>query len=98
MSDEKLKAKMEQVTGSVKESLGKLSGDKSLETEGKVNKTTGKVDEVAADTKDALDGLAKGLKIRLKSRGELMSTNDIKSTLTYDDKVIEKLLGMPLKR
>ncbi|VTS25311.1 CsbD-like protein [Streptococcus porcinus] len=66
MSDEKLKAKMEQVTGSVKESLGKLSGDKSLETEGKVNKTTGKVDEVTADTKDALDGLAKGLKDKTK--------------------------------
>ncbi|VTS15040.1 CsbD family protein [Streptococcus pseudoporcinus] len=66
MSDEKLKAKMEQVTGSVKESLGKLSGDKSLETEGKVNKTTGKVDEVAADAKDALDGLAKGLKNKTK--------------------------------
>lgn len=62
MSEEKWNAKIEQASGAVKENLGKVTDDKSLETEGKVEKTGGKFDEVAADAKDSLKGLTKGLK------------------------------------
>ncbi|HHS8183362.1 CsbD family protein [Streptococcus pyogenes] len=58
MSDEKYNAKLDQAGGKLKEGFGKISGDKSLETEGKV---TGKVKEVIADAKDTVKGLAKGL-------------------------------------
>ncbi|ABF34151.1 hypothetical protein MGAS10270_Spy1086 [Streptococcus pyogenes MGAS10270] len=49
MSDEKYNAKLDQAGGKLKEGFGKISGDKSLETEGKVDKVTGKVKEVIAD-------------------------------------------------
>ncbi|XHV72684.1 CsbD family protein [Streptococcus dysgalactiae subsp. equisimilis] len=52
---------MDQAGGKLKEGLGKVSGDKSLETEGKVDQVAGKVKEVAADAKDSLKGLKKGL-------------------------------------
>ncbi|MGT2743916.1 CsbD family protein [Streptococcus phocae subsp. phocae] len=61
MSEEKVNSKLEQAGGTLKESVGKVTGDKSLETEGKVDKVVGKVKEVAADAKDSLKGLAKGL-------------------------------------
>lgn len=54
MSDEKWNAKLDQAGGKLKEGLGKVSGDKSLETEGKVDQVAGKVKEVAADAKDSL--------------------------------------------
>ncbi|MGT2887274.1 CsbD family protein [Streptococcus didelphis] len=62
MSEEKMKAKVDQASGTLKESFGKVSGDKSLETEGKVEKSSGKLDEIVADAKDAINGLVKGLK------------------------------------
>lgn len=62
MSDEKLDAKLGQISGKVKETLGKVSGDKSLETEGKVEKTSGKLEEFAADAKDSIKGFSEGLK------------------------------------
>ncbi|HFD7976961.1 TPA: CsbD family protein [Streptococcus pyogenes] len=61
MSDEKYNAKLDQAGGKLKEGFGKISGDKSLETEGKVDKVTGKVKEVIADAKDTVKGLAKDL-------------------------------------
>lgn len=42
MSEEKFNAKIDQVGGKVKETLGKVSDDKELETEGKVEKVAGK--------------------------------------------------------
>ncbi|GAA5348234.1 CsbD family protein [Streptococcus uberis] len=62
MSDEKVKAKLGQISGKVKETIGKVSGDKSLETEGKVEKTSGKLEEFAADAKDSIKGFSDGLK------------------------------------
>ncbi|MGG6831392.1 UNVERIFIED_CONTAM: CsbD family protein [Streptococcus canis] len=61
MSDKKWNAKLDQAGGKVKEGLGKVAGDKSLETQGKVDQVAGKVKEVAADAKDTLKGLVKGL-------------------------------------
>ena len=54
--------KLDQVKGAVKENVGKLTGDKKLETEGAVEKTTAKVKDVAEDVKDAVEGALDGLK------------------------------------
>ncbi|MGT2923791.1 CsbD family protein [Streptococcus caviae] len=62
MSEEKFDAKLEQAKGSIKEGFGKLSGDKETETEGKVDKITGKAKEVFEDTKDTVEGAVKSLK------------------------------------
>ncbi|MET3644803.1 CsbD family protein [Streptococcus gallinaceus] len=62
MSEEKFDAKLDQVTGSVKEGLGKLTGDKEVETEGKVEKLAGKVKETIEDVKDTVKGAVDGLK------------------------------------
>lgn len=39
--------------GAIKEGAGKLSGDKKLQTEGKIDKAKGSVHNVAGDVKDA---------------------------------------------
>ncbi|MFV8210997.1 CsbD family protein [Streptococcus pluranimalium] len=62
MSEEKFNAKAEQVSGSVKEGLGKLTGDKRTESEGKTEKASGNVKEKLADAKDAVKGAIDGLK------------------------------------
>ncbi|MGX7776812.1 CsbD family protein [Streptococcus pluranimalium] len=62
MSEEKLNAKADQVSGSVKEGLGKLTGDKRTESEGKAEKAFGNVKEKIADAKDAVKGAIEGLK------------------------------------
>ena len=54
--------KLDQVKGAVKENVGKLTGDKKLESEGAVEKTTAKVKDVVKDVKDAVDGALDGLK------------------------------------
>ncbi|HEQ8524330.1 TPA: CsbD family protein [Streptococcus pyogenes] len=51
MSEEKLKAKVEQASGSLKEGAGKLTGDKELEAKGFVEKTIAKGKELADDAK-----------------------------------------------
>ncbi|MGT2957761.1 CsbD family protein [Streptococcus bovimastitidis] len=62
MSQEKFESKIEQAKGTVKETAGKATGDKSLETEGKLNKISGKVKELKADAKDTAEGVSKSLK------------------------------------
>lgn len=62
MSEDKLNAKLDQVTGSVKEGLGKLTGDKSLEVEGLVEKGLGKAKELVEDAKDGIEGAVDGIK------------------------------------
>ena len=57
-----LEDKLDQVKGAVKENVGKLTGDKKLESEGAVEKTTAKVKDVAKDVKDAVEGALNGLK------------------------------------
>ena len=54
--------KLNQAKGALKENDGKLTGDKKLETEGAVEKTTAKVKDVAEDVKDAVEGALDGLK------------------------------------
>jgi len=65
-----LEDKLDQVKGAVKENVGKLTGDKKLETEGAVEKTTAKVKDVAEDVKDAVEGALDGLKNSVDSDKE----------------------------
>ncbi|AEF25288.1 CsbD family protein [Streptococcus parauberis] len=62
MSEEKFDAKFDQVKGSVKESAGKLTGDKELEAEGTADKVIGKAKELGDDAKDAVKGAIDSLK------------------------------------
>ena len=54
--------KLNQVAGSIKESFGKLTGDKKLESEGATEQVVSKVKEVAEDAKDAVEGAIEGVK------------------------------------
>ena len=54
--------KLTQAAGSVKEGVGKLIGDKELESEGAAEKVVSKVKEVAEDAKDAVEGVVEGVK------------------------------------
>ena len=65
-----LEDKLNQVKGALKENVGKLTGDKKLESEGAVEKTTAKVKDVAKDVKDAVDGALDGLKNSVNTEKE----------------------------
>ena len=54
--------KFNQAAGAVKEGVGKLIGDKELESEGAAEKVVSKVKEVAEDAKDAVEGVVEGVK------------------------------------
>ena len=54
--------KLNQAAGSVKEGVGKLIGDKGLESEGAAEKVASKVKEVAEDAKDAVEGVIEDAK------------------------------------
>lgn len=62
MSEEKLSAKLDQLTGSAKEVAGKVLGDSEMAAEGTVEKVVGKVKEVAEDAKGAVEGALNGIK------------------------------------
>ena len=53
--------KLNQAAGAVKEGVGKLIGDKELESEGAAEKVASKVKEVAEDAKDAMEGAVEGV-------------------------------------
>ena len=57
-----MEEKLEQAKGSVKEGVGKLTGDEKLEKEGAAEKVVSKVKEVAEDAKDAVEGAIEGVK------------------------------------
>ena len=57
-----IEEKLDQAKGSVKEGIGKLTGDEKLEKEGTAEKVTSKVKEVIVDAKDAVEGAIKGVK------------------------------------
>ncbi|MDG4478879.1 CsbD family protein [Streptococcus parasuis] len=62
MSEEKFDAKKDELVGTVKKVAGKVTGDKELETEGKVEELTGKAGALIADAKDAVKGVINGIK------------------------------------
>ena len=61
-----LENKFDEIKGSVKEGLGKLTGDKSLEGEGLAEQVVSKVKEAAEDAKDAVEGAIDSVKEKLK--------------------------------
>lgn len=57
-----LEEKIDQAKGALKESVGKVTGDKKIEKEGAAEKAASKVKEVAEDVKDAIAGTVEGVK------------------------------------
>ena len=57
-----LEDKLQQATGAAKEVLGKVTGDKSTETEGAVEKGLGKAKEVLENVKEGVEGAVEGIK------------------------------------
>ena len=54
MTDQHVKGAVSTVKGTANEGVGKLTGDKKLETKGKVQKVQGKAQDVLGDVEDAV--------------------------------------------
>ncbi len=54
MDKDRVKGAAEQAKGKVKEQAGKLTGDTKLESEGKVDKTAGRIRNTVGGMKDSL--------------------------------------------
>lgn len=59
MDEEHIKGAAKKVEGAAKETVGKLTGDKSLELKGKADKVEGEIRQAAGDAKDAVKDLTK---------------------------------------
>jgi uncharacterized protein YjbJ (UPF0337 family) len=62
MDREHVKGFAEKTKGSVKEGAGKLTGDKDMQAEGKVDKAKGSAHNVVGDVKDAARDAADAVK------------------------------------
>jgi uncharacterized protein YjbJ (UPF0337 family) len=56
---EHVKGAADKAKGAVKDSAGKMMGDKSLQAEGKMDKAKGEAHRIAGDVKDAVRKAAK---------------------------------------
>ena len=56
MDKDRVKGSVKKAAGSVKETVGKLTGDAKLQADGKAEKTTGQIQNVVGGIKDALRG------------------------------------------
>lgn len=54
MDREHVKGAADKVKGAIKDTAGKVTGDKELQTEGKMDKAKGSAHNVAGDVKDAV--------------------------------------------
>ena len=61
-----LEEKFNQAIGSVKEGVGKLTGDTKTQAEGVAEKVASKAKEVAEDAKGAVEGAIEGVKNIIK--------------------------------
>lgn len=61
-NEKKLDAKLDQAAGSIKETAGRITGDKEVETEGRLQGADGRIAEKIQDAKDVLKGVADHLK------------------------------------
>ena len=59
MDREHVKGAADKAKGTIKETAGKVSGDKELESEGKVDKAKGVIHNAAGNVKDAARNLKK---------------------------------------
>ncbi len=62
MNKDTVEGNVQQVKGSVKEALGKVTGNERLEAEGATEKVAGKVQEGVGKTRDAAEETADKLK------------------------------------
>ncbi len=56
MDKDRVKGSFEQTKGSVKEGVGKMTGDEKLESEGKADKVSGKIKSTVGGIKDTVRG------------------------------------------
>jgi uncharacterized protein YjbJ (UPF0337 family) len=56
MGDDHTKGQGKEIKGGLKESAGKVTGDRDMEAEGKADKTAGKAQRAWGDVKDTLKG------------------------------------------
>jgi uncharacterized protein YjbJ (UPF0337 family) len=56
MDRDRIEGSAEQAKGTVKETVGKILGDKKLETEGKTDKAAGQIQNAVGGLKDAVRG------------------------------------------
>lgn len=56
MNEDQAKGHGKDIKGSIKEGVGKLTGDRDTEAEGRADKTEGKVQKTWGDAKDAIKG------------------------------------------
>ena len=68
MSDEKIKAKLDQVKGGIKQVVGKVTENKKLEAEGIVEKTIAKGKEIVDDIKEGSEGAVDSIKKALDKK------------------------------
>jgi uncharacterized protein YjbJ (UPF0337 family) len=61
MNKDQVKGRIEEATGKVKEVAGKVTGDKELEQEGKVQNVGGKVQAGYGDLKEDIKTAVEGL-------------------------------------
>ena len=54
MDKDRIKGAAEKIKGSIEKTVGKLIGDKNLETKGKIDKATGNVRTAVGEGKDAI--------------------------------------------
>ena len=59
MDREHVRGTADKAKGAIEETAGKVSGDKQLESEGKVDKAKGDVHKAAGNVKDAVRNLTK---------------------------------------
>ena len=59
MDREHVKGAADKAKGTIKETAGKVTGDKELESEGKLDKAKGDVHKAAGNVKDAVRNLTK---------------------------------------
>jgi uncharacterized protein YjbJ (UPF0337 family) len=56
MDKGRIKGAVDQAKGAIKKTVGKITGDTKLETEGRVQKVKGKVESAIGGAKDTLRG------------------------------------------
>ena len=59
MDREHIKGAADKAKGTIKDTTGKLTGDKKLQTEGKLDKAKGAAHDAAGNVKDAVRDLTK---------------------------------------
>ena len=59
MDKEHIKGAADKVKGAVKDAAGKMTGDKDLQAEGKMDKAKGEAHKIAGDIKDAVKKAAR---------------------------------------